>query len=116
MSHDKIYGTCESKCRHEVYSKEVADSTFLKTTTAPEYFALKNHASAGTAYGIGSSSQYGHVKITGALDVSPSMSTGTALAASAGKELLEDIQYISDQLTTRIIALEQRVRALENAQ
>lgn len=115
MAHEKVYGICENKCQHEVYRKDDADETFLKKTTASSSYAIKNHAISETTYGIGSETLYGHVKIIQSLDVPPSMTAGKALAASAGKELFDNIQYINDQLITRIIALEQRVRALENA-
>lgn len=50
-----------------------------KVTAAQTGAAPKSHASAGTEYGAASTSQYGHVKLSGAVN-----STSEALAATAG--------------------------------
>lgn len=64
--------------------------------------ASTSHASSSTTYGKGTSSNYGHVKVTDSLSDSTTASTGgVALSAKAGKDLKDaitnEILYFSGQ-------------------
>lgn len=83
MADEKVYGIAESKSKAEVYSKENADGQFAAKTDLNNY-AIKNHATNQTTYGLGSSSQYGHVKI---VDDYSGSSSGLAFSAAAAKTL-----------------------------
>jgi hypothetical protein len=101
--HETVYGICENKCRHEVYRKDEADNTFLKKTAAGDTYAVKNHATSKQTYGIGTSSVYGHLMLTGSLNVPSQASNGVALAAGAGKVLNDKIITITDKINDEII-------------
>lgn len=120
-NHEKIYGICENKCQHEVYGKTAADEQFLSKSSASNSYAVKNHSSSKTDYGIGNKSVYGHVKLTNALNVAPAATSGIGLCASAGKELNDKIvslqNTIADEkgdLLNQIKNLKERVTVLEH--
>lgn len=121
-SHEVVYGTCENKCRHQVYTTEQTDNKY----------APKNHASFRTEYGTADADYYGHVRICD----SPSASFGEGVAvvpttfamqktysklqeaAARIVEINEELilrQRRFDVLEARVTALEQRVAELENA-
>lgn len=77
MAHNKVYGICESKCQVEVYSKEQVDSMACP----------KNHATTSTQYGIGSTSNFGHVKIKNDLNVPNGSMDDVALSGEMGYAL-----------------------------
>lgn len=56
-----------------------------------------SHASTATTYGVGSSSNYGHVKVIDNLTQSSNLS-GTALSAYQGKVLKDSLSDIEDKL------------------
>lgn len=56
-------------------------------------YAPVNHASSATTYGVGSSSQYGHVKLSD--NYTSEQGTGVALSQSAGNKLYQAQQLIS---------------------
>lgn len=92
-NHEKVYGICENKCQEEVYRKNDADNQFLSKSDARATYAVKNHATSSTMYGVATSRVYGHVKLENNLTIPEQASSGIALQASAGKAL-------NDRLTT----------------
>ena len=126
MAHETVYGICENKCRHEVYRKDDANETFLKKTDASNLYAIKDHATSRTTYGIGTPTLYGHLQLTNDLSVPEQATAGRALAASAGKVLNDKINALESRmevlentvifLSQQINDLRQRVQALEDAQ
>lgn len=62
-------------------------------TFSPNDFAPKNHASTATTYGLGTTSNYGHVKTINSLTQS-SHANGTALSAYQGKVLNDTKQNV----------------------
>lgn len=101
-NHEIVYGICENKCQHEVYRKEVADDKFLSKADASTSYAIKNHATNTTAYGIGTDRIYGHVRLETALNMTESSSTGIALQASAGKVLNDKITALQNDKAPKI--------------
>lgn len=97
MSHEKVYGICENKCRHEVYRKDAADETFLSKAEAAASYAPKSHAVSKPTYGIATPNLYGHVQLTGDLNVPEQATTGRALAAYAGKVLNDKINVANSR-------------------
>ena len=76
----------------------LADTTKHITSTERTNWNAKaptNHASTGTTYGVGTSSNYGHLKIT---DSVTSVATDTAASAKALKEVSEKATGASWQL------------------
>lgn len=59
-------------------------------------YAPVNHASSATTYGVGSSSQYGHVKLSE--NVTTSAGTGVALAQTGGVALNNQISQLKSQI------------------
>lgn len=120
-NHEKIFGICENKCQHEVYGKTAADKQFLSKSSASNSYAIKNHSSSKTDYGIGNKSAYGHVKLTDALNIPSQASSGIGLVASAGKELNDkiitlqnDVDNTIADLLSLIKDLDERVTMLEH--
>ena len=68
-------------------------------------YAPVNHASSATTYGVGSESQYGHVKLSS--NVSTQAGSGVALAQSGGYALNQQIT----QLTSQIQSLQSQLNA-----
>lgn len=68
-------------------------------------YAPVNHASSATTYGVGSSAQYGHVKVSSELNMSGG--SGTALAQEAGMQLNNQIK----QLQSSIQSLQSQLNA-----
>ncbi len=73
MGHSKVYGICENKCKVEVLPKE---------NCCP-----KSHSSATSEYGVGTTTNFGHVKLTNALQGLDGTESNTALGAIAGYKL-----------------------------
>lgn len=80
---------------------------------APAYYAKQSdlngkaptsHASTATTYGVGSASNYGHVKVIDNLTQSSNLS-GTALSAYQGKVLKDMIDEISEPTKPTLTAL-----------
>ena len=59
-------------------------------------YAPVNHASSATTYGVGSESQYGHVKLSS--NVNTQAGTGVALAQSGGYALNQQIAQLKSQI------------------
>ena len=59
-------------------------------------YAPVNHASSATTYGVGSESQYGHVKLSSNVDTQAG--TGVALAQSGGYALNQQITQLKAQI------------------
>lgn len=68
-------------------------------------YAPVNHASSATTYGVGSSAQYGHVKVSSELTMSGG--SGTALAQEAGVQLNNQLT----QLQSSIQSLQSQLNA-----
>lgn len=88
-STDETYNKNEAYSKDEVYNKNQtynkleATALFLKIQDG----ALKNHASANTSHGVGTSALYGHVKLTTSTDAPSGSMDGVALAGSMGYTL-----------------------------
>lgn len=88
-STDETYNKNEAYSKDEVYNKNQtynkleATALFLKIQDG----ALKNHASANTSHGVGTSTLYGHVKLTTSTDAPSGSMDGVALAGSMGYTL-----------------------------
>ena len=68
--------------------------------------APTSHASSATTYGKGTSSNYGHLKVTDSLtDTTTAATGGVALSAKAGKDLNTAINDTQDIIATRISSL-----------
>ena len=68
-------------------------------------YAPVNHASVSTTYGVGSESQYGHVKLSS--NINSQMGTGVALSQPSGVALNSQI----DQLKSQIQSLQSQLTA-----
>lgn len=87
----EVYNKTEAYSKSEVYNKTEADGKFLTQTAG----APKNHASTASTYGLGTSSNYGHVKLTTSTAAPSGDQSGLALAGSMGYTLKK---YTDDQL------------------
>jgi hypothetical protein len=65
------------------HTHEIADVTNLQATLDGK--APNSHASTATTYGIGTSSNYGHVKLSDAVDSTSAASSGIAASPAAVK-------------------------------
>ena len=111
---EKVYGIAESKSKVEVprksdvYSKEETypksrvyntDETY-STAEVNQMFLTKadgaprNHASVADVYGLGTTTKFGHVKLTTSLGAPSGDQDGIALAGSVGYQLK---QYIDKE-------------------
>lgn len=106
--HDAVYGICENKCKHPVYTIDESVAKFLDKGDATNLYARKNHATSEMTYGLATENLYGHVRITDSVTAS-SWTNATALSALAGRGLNDRIRTLEQQMT----ALERRVTALE---
>lgn len=79
----EVYNKTEAYSKSEVYNKTEADEKFLTQTAG----APKNHASTASTYGLGTSSNYGHVKLTTSTAAPSGDQSGLALAGSMGYTL-----------------------------
>ena len=79
----EVYNKTETYNKSEVYNKTEADEKFLTQTAG----APKNHASTASTYGLGTSSNYGHVKLTTSTAAPSGDQSGLALAGSMGYTL-----------------------------
>lgn len=79
----EVYNKTETYSKTEVYNKTEADEKFLTQTAG----APKNHASTANTYGLGTSSNYGHVKLTTSTAAPSGDQSGLALAGSMGYTL-----------------------------
>lgn len=84
MAHNKVYGICENKCQVEVLSKEETMSQF-------DDKADNNHASTSEIYGLATTNEYGHVKLTQSTTMPTGNQDGIALAGSMGYTLSQRI-------------------------
>lgn len=100
-NHEKVFGICENKCQEEVYRKSDADNQFLSKSEASALYAIRNHATSSTTYGVATNRIYGHVKLETNLTIPEQASSGIALQASAGKALND-----------RLITAENNIQAL----
>lgn len=109
-SHEVVYGTCENKCRHRVYSMEQANNNFLTKTDASRRYAPTAHTSIDDKYGLATNKLYGHAMVVDDFNGSPSAAFrpgAVALSANAGKRLYE----LLTELSKRIDALEEQLNA-----
>lgn len=84
------FGWLRNKSKSEVYSKEEADQQFVSKAdliSAFESYAKKMHASSSSDYGLGTSAQYGHVKIVDSYPSTVQPVPGLAFSAQAGEAL-----------------------------
>jgi hypothetical protein len=79
----EVYNKTETYSKTEVYNKTETDGKFLTQTAG----APKNHASTANTYGLGTSSNYGHVKLTTSMNAPSGDQSGLALAGSMGYTL-----------------------------
>lgn len=83
----EVYNKNETYAKAEVYNRTEADATFLTQVAG----APKNHASSANTYGLGTSTNYGHVKLTTSTAVPSGDQNGIALAGSMGYTLNKKI-------------------------
>lgn len=133
MANEKVYGIGESKSavevprKSDVYSK---DETYSKTEVYPktntyssaylnavflkkEDGAPTNHASTFDEYGAGTTTKFGHVKLTTSLDAPSGNQDGIALAGSVGYALKMYIDSIAAPLQAAITALQAAITAVQ---
>jgi hypothetical protein len=79
----EVYNKSETYAKSEVYNKTEADGKFLTQAAG----APKNHASAANTYGLGTSANFGHVKLTTSMAPPSGDQNGIALAGSMGYTL-----------------------------
>lgn len=80
---NEVYNKTETYSKAQTYSKTEADNKFMTQTAG----APKNHASTSSQYGVGTSSSYGHVKLTTSTSAPSGSQDGIALAGSMGYTL-----------------------------
>lgn len=79
----EVYNKSETYAKSEVYNRTEADGKFLTQAAG----APKNHASSSNTYGLGTSANYGHVKLTTSTAAPSGDQNGIALAGSMGYTL-----------------------------
>lgn len=83
------------------HSHAIADVTNLQTTLDGK--APKSHASSATTYGAGTSSNYGHVKLSDSTSgTAAAASGGTAATPKAVKDALDAAKSYADSLDTGV--------------
>ena len=87
----ETYSKTETYAKSEVYNKTEADGKFLTQAAG----APKNHASSANTYGLGTSANYGHVKLTTSTAAPSGDQNGIALAGSMGYALNKKIDDIA---------------------
>lgn len=87
----EVYNKSETYAKAEVYNRTEADGKFLTQAAG----APKNHASSSNTYGLGTSANYGHVKLTTSTAAPSGDQNGIALAGSMGYTLKK---YIDDAI------------------
>lgn len=93
----EAYGAYPNKSKAQVYEKAEADMTFATKEELKSY-AKTNHASSQTTYGIGTSAQYGHVKVVDSLQ--SGSSAGQAFSAKAAEALRQRITSLESTVRT----------------
>ena len=82
--------------------KAVSDAIAAAATAASAAYAPKNHASTSTDYGVGTTSNYGHVKLADSYDGLIDATTGTAATpAGVSAALTVGENYTNSQITAR---------------
>ena len=124
--HEKAYLVCENKCFvpveevvdiHSHENKEILDQLTqavidnVHKHANKEYLdeiedhmkkkAPTSHASTGTGYGVGTTANYGHVKLINAL-TKGAYSNGEALAAYQGKVLKDMVDKVNRNMPVQI--------------
>lgn len=89
----EVYNKSETYAKAEVYNRAEADGKFLTQTAG----APKNHASSSNTYGLGTSANYGHVKLTTSTSAPSGDQNGIALAGSMGYTLKK---YTDDSIAS----------------
>jgi hypothetical protein len=79
----EVYNKTETYAKAEVYNRAEADGKFLTQAAG----APKNHASSSSTYGLGTSANFGHVKLTTSTAAPSGDQNGIALAGSMGYTL-----------------------------
>ena len=79
----EVYNKSETYAKAEVYNRTEADGKFLTQAAG----APKNHASSSSTYGLGTSANFGHVKLTTSTAPPSGDQNGIALAGSMGYTL-----------------------------
>lgn len=133
MADEKVYGIAESKSKVEVPRKSdvyTKDETYSKTEVYPkvntyssayinatflkkEDGAPTSHASTFDEYGAGTTTKFGHCKLTTSLDAPSGNQDGIALAGSMGYTLKTYIDSITAPLQTAVAALQAAVAAVQ---
>jgi hypothetical protein len=91
----EVYNRSETYAKAEVYNRTEADGKLLTQAAG----APKNHASSSNTYGLGTSTNYGHVKLIASMAAPTGDTDGAALAGSMGYTLKK---YTDDQIATRV--------------
>jgi hypothetical protein len=117
---ETVYGIGESKSRHEVYTTDETYSktetynktetygkaeTYSKTEADTKFMtnaggAPKSHASTANTYGLGTATNYGHVKLTTSTAVPSGDMDGIGLAGSMGYVLKK---YTDDSIAALVM-------------
>lgn len=114
-SHEVVYGTCENKCRHRVYSMEQANNNFLTKTDASRRYAPTAHTSIDDKYGLATNKLYGHAMVVDDFNGSPSAAFrpgAVALSANAGKRLYELLTELSELLASQTGEINAQITSL----
>lgn len=110
MAHNKVYGICENKCQVETMGKDEINSKL-------DNKADTNHASTNSAYGLASSSKFGHVKLTTNTSQAPSgdiAGDGVALAGTVGYSLHMQINDAKQAMQIPVNGIFLSVQSYEN--
>lgn len=82
---NQLFGQSKSKCLHEIYDAEKVDELVSqKADTA--------HSSTEKKYGVGTTQEYGHVKLTTSTGMPTGDMSGVALAGTMGYTLFRLMQ------------------------
>lgn len=92
------------------------DNTWQKVTPANIDAAPTNHASTGTGYGIGTGSNYGHVKLSDATNSSSAASAGIAASPKAVKAAYDLANTANSAAATAQTTANNAATAAANAQ
>ena len=87
-------GAIDSEGTFQTQRINAAEDILLAGESIKNLYAKKNHSSTSTEFGIGSGSNYGHVKVID--DLTSSGTAGVALSPKQGKILNEKITSLQD--------------------
>lgn len=87
-------GTIDSEGIFQTQKINAAEDILLNGESIKNLYAKKNHSSSSTEFGVGSGSNYGHVKVID--NLSSFITSGAALSPRQGKILNEKITSLQD--------------------